>query len=150
MKIFDVFSHFATDEALEVQGVWHVLDKASGASIKVARYNNEAYTALMSSLMEENRPAWEAVAEKEGMTPAVKAEMAKARQELLNEMIIQASARTILTDFKNIHFKGKPAKYSLTTATAMLRLRDFRELVLQLSQAEEHYKAKLEDDQAKN
>lgn len=137
---FDIFDNFATDEKLEVVGVWHNLDVAGTSRIKVARMDNPRYQQAMQNLYAQK--AKELQAESDG-----------ARAEpgsVTRQVMAQGLAESILLDWEGISYKGKVLKYSKENAVMVLAHKDFLELVLRLANDITNFQLQLEEDQTKN
>lgn len=126
----DIFEHYATDEKAELEGVWRPMGTGQ---VKVARANNNNYIELLNKLIEEHGQALD------GNSPAA--------IELNKKVMIRVFAETILLDWKDLGYKGKPLPYSLDNAKMLLQHADFRNKVSALSNEFSAYKAKQEEEQ---
>lgn len=127
----DIFATYATDETAEVEGTWFPLSKT--ASVKVARNGNDKFRAALRKAMEKNAQAMEAN---------------DAEADLLAENImVDLMADHILVDWKGLQFKGKDVAYSPEMARTMLRVKDFRKKITELSERFEAFKVKAEEAQ---
>ena len=126
----DVFNSFATDEAVEVAGVWKDLDKDT--SILVARMENKEHTKLMIKLYEEN------ISKLEG------------NPELDDILTREILAKTILKGWKNLTYKGKTLKYSIDNAMMILSHKDFRKAVVKIAIDFDNFRMKLDEEDVKN
>jgi hypothetical protein len=125
----DLFTAFATDEALENEGRWFPLSKT--AKVKVARAGNPKYLKLLRKLLEENKVDLESAGEE--------------ANELASQVMVTVAAKTILLDWEGIQFKGVDLPYSVENATMLLRdLKEFRKKVDSLSSNFEAYRVKEE------
>jgi len=119
-------SDFATDELLEVKGVWRNI--GDGASLKVARANNTAYINMLREEMAPYRSA-------------------TCTDEEASEILIRVMAKTVLLDWKGLDDKdekGKrfPIKYSFENAIRLLtKYKEFRNLVRNIAQDIENYRS---------
>lgn len=137
---FDIFDNFATDEKLEVVGVWHNLDVAGTSRIKVARMDNPRYQQAMQNLYAQK-------------AKELHAEPDEARTEpgsVTRQVMAQGLAESILLDWEGISYKGKVLKYSKENAVMVLAHKDFLELVLRLANDITNFQLRLEEDQTKN
>jgi hypothetical protein len=116
-ETFDIFSNFATDEVLEVEGKWFPLGKS--ARIKVARTGNDRYNAEFKKLLEQYQ------ADLSDGGPAAEALAAK-----------------IITEVQ-----GKPVPYSVEMAKTFLGVKDFRKRVTALADSFENFRVKAEEQQ---
>ena len=130
---FDIFEHFATDEQLECTGVWHELDKASGARVRVARSGNRAYAKALTQAVELNRTALDAGGE-----------LAEARSDAI---LVEVMAQTVLLDFEGLSYRGQTMPYSQANARVLLGVKDFRKRISQWAEDASRYRAQLELEQ---
>ena len=128
--MFDIFENYATDEKAELEGVWR---PCGTGQIKVARANNNNYIELLNKLIEEHGTALDG--------------NSAATVELNKKVMIEVYAKTILLDWKDLGYKGKPLPYSLDNAKTLLAHADFRNKVSALSNEFSAYKAKQEEEQ---
>lgn len=112
---YDVFALFATDEKKELEGT--VIPLAKGVSMTIARMGNERYQAKMIEAAEENLEAVRSLPKKEA-------------EAFDLELHIKVMAETILVGFTGMSYKGKPIKYSVENAVKLLRLPEFRKVVV--------------------
>lgn len=130
----DLKKEFATNKQYEQEGVW--TDIGNGCSIKIARVGNEHYTALFRKL---SKPYQNQI--RRGTLPNDKAE----------DLLIQVMAESIVLDWKGLEEDGKPVKYSRETCARILKeYKDFRELVSDLSNSLELFKAEMDAEAEKN
>lgn len=130
---FDVFSEFATDSSLEINGTWRDLGK--GARILVARANNREYGRLLNKLYDQHKE----VLDREG-------EEADAKSaQIMGEVI----SKTILKGWEGISYKGAAMTYSHENAQTLLVHDDFRALVMRKANEVDSYKMVQEADQGK-
>jgi hypothetical protein len=128
-------SEFDTDRDLEINGVWVDLEK-DGAQLLIARIGNPSYNRL---LQEKIKP--------------VKILMQQDRLDIetQDDIMVEILARTILLDWKGFtDDKGKPVKYTPKRGEEMLRKRDFRKIVEEVSDAQATFKAAVEEADAGN
>jgi hypothetical protein len=106
---------FATDPALEQDGVW--LELGEGARIRVARFNNHRHRALRERLLRPHRALLLAGRDLDPETD--------------KQIAVACLARTILLDWQGVvDDDGLPVPFSVESAEALLtELADFRELV---------------------
>lgn len=130
----DLGKTFGTSDKLENEGVW--IDLGEGAAIKVARAGNRANQRLLRKLAAPHR-----VALRSGKLP----------DDVMERITVQAMAETILIDWKNIEFEGRPLAYSVENATRVLSaLKDFRDYVADQAADMSHFQAEREEAAAKN
>lgn len=126
-----------TDAKKEAQGVW--VDFEVGIKLKIARARNPAYRELMRQLTEPHRKNI-----REG----------EAELELLEDLLRQVRAKTILLDWKNLEDEtGKTIEYGSEQALEFFNdaeLRDFYTFVILQSENMENFKKELVKDSEKN
>lgn len=126
----DVFSSFATDEALEVEGTWFHLSKT--ARVRVARAGNEKYLKALRKGLEANRIDFESASDESN--------------EVAEKLMIDVMADTILLGWEGLSFQGKPMEYSRINARVLLRVKDFRKKITGFSESFEAFKVKAQED----
>jgi hypothetical protein len=131
--MLDIFEAYATDETAEVNGTWQQLN---GADFLVARAGNRNYAKKLTDLVERNQKALDRKDE--------------AADKLSDQIMIDVLAETILLGWKNVSFKGKELPYSVANAKTLLAVKDFRREVLKMADDVAQFRAKLEEEQAKN
>jgi hypothetical protein len=117
---------FNSDPKKEVEGVWTALDETS--RIKVARSGNLRYREAFRKAMLPYRQA---------MRAGILSE--KIAEKVMTEVL----ADTVLLDWEGFTDGGKDLPYSKENAKAMLgaeHLKDFRELVITLSENAERFR----------
>lgn len=126
-----------TDSQKEDNGVW--IDFEEGIRLKIARARNSAYRELLRQLTEPHRKTI-----REG----------DAELELLENLLRQVRAKTILLGWENIEDKdGNSIEYSSEQALAFFKdteLRDFYTFVILESENMENFKKELIEDSEKN
>lgn len=127
----DIFSKFATDESLENEGTWREI--GGDTELLIARAGNKQYSRLLTKLYERNRKVLDADDEK-----------SSARAE---EIMIEVLATTILLGWKNVSYKGEELPYTNANARKLLAIKDFRKMVVALSEEMDAFKAKEEKEQ---
>lgn len=128
----DLYKQFKTDERKEVEGVWIPL--STTARIKVARMGNPRYR------------------------DCIKRKKAAYRQtgieipsDVLEQMVRETVAETILVDWEGITTDGQPVPYSKETAlTFCTDLQEFYNLVLSASDTMETFRAEAQATIEKN
>lgn len=132
----DLFTEFATNENLEVEGRWVPLNKET--SFKIARYGNKNFSRLFSRLYGKNK-----------MVIDGKGEAAEAKAD---EVMVEVLAKTILVDWKGpVKIQGVDlGEYSVEGAKKALALKEFRNWVRTQADDFEAYKAAQEEEDAKN
>lgn len=137
---FDIFDAFATNEKLEVVGVWHTLNEASGTRIKLARTDNPNHQQANFRLIAEHGKELEAES----------VELRAEAGSLTRRVMAEALAEGVLIDWENLTYRGKVLKYSKENAMKVLQHKDFFELVMRLASDITNYQQDLEDEQIKN
>lgn len=132
----DIYSHFGTDEKLEIEGRWVEFDDKT--SFKIARANNKAFARLFTREYERNRIALTS-----------KGENAEKAAE---KLMIDTMAKTILVDWKGpVKLQGEDLSvYSEDNAKLVLAHKEFRKWVQAQADDFEAYKAVQADEEAKN
>ena len=130
----DIFNTFATNTELEEAGV--EIKIGPDAYITVARAGNRKYAKLLSTLFEENRTLLETGT--------------KEADEYSDQLMVQVIAETILLGWKGLKYKDKILKHSVENAVTLLKVKDFRKLVMDHAQKIEHFKAGKESAAIKN
>ena len=110
---------FGTDKELEDDGKW--FDIGDGASVRVARFGNDAHRKLLLRL----REPYKALLLRGGEIP----------DDVNESIIVESMAQTILLDWKGmLDQDGNELKYDVEAGrTAFNLYKDFLELVSQLS-----------------
>lgn len=126
----DIFSSFATDEALETQGKWFTLSKTS--SVLVARKDNDRYREYLRTVFKDN--PLEGLPEDEG-------------NKLAEQILLDAESRTILLGWKGLTFKGEDLPISVENARKCLEVKDFRKKILGFADSLESFRVKSEAEQ---
>jgi hypothetical protein len=127
----DIFKQFATDDSLENNGTWFEI--GGGASLLVARNGNRKYARIISKLVEQHRKVLD-----------LDDELSEKKNE---EIMIEAMANALLLGWKNIEYKGEKLEYSVENAKKLLAIRDFRSLVMRLSDDTNAYRLKEDEEQ---
>ena len=123
----DIFSSFATDEALENEGKWFPLSKT--AKVKVARTGNTKYQAMLQAKLKE--------AQLDGMPD-------KEANEVAEGILIDVMARTVLLNWEGLTYQGKEAPVSVEMATTFLKVKDFRKKIADLASNLDSFRVKEE------
>jgi len=113
----DIFTSFATDAKIEVEGRWVPLSK--DAKVLVARAGNQRFTDRMRKLMKQNSINFE--------------DKSKENLDLIEKLVREASAETILLGWEGITYKGEPLPYSRENALKLLEVKDFRNKIQELA-----------------
>lgn len=116
--MLDIFKAFATDAALELEGVWKEI--GGGAELLIARNNNSRYLKAMDREYKAHKHALSG--DNEGA------------EKLAEDLLIRVLATTILLGWKNLSWQGQPLEYSVQNAEMLLSVKDFRKLVISLSE----------------
>lgn len=123
----DISKRYVTSEAAEIEGIWRNLEEAG--EVRVARLGNTRYQQAYQRL-ERNKGTVDGTV------------LTEAEQ---TELVVEAMAEAVLVDWRGIEWEGEPMPYSLENAKVVLRVKDFRRVVLELSRDWEQYrKARLE------
>lgn len=121
---FNIFS-LKTDEASEVNGVWH--GYLGGSRVLVARHNNNEYATMMLKLHEEHRVELD----KGGETA----------DKLYREILLKCKATCIFKGWEGFEdTEGKELVYSVDNAMKVLELTDVFMDISVLSNDGEHYR----------
>jgi len=132
----DIFTEFATDEKLEVEGRWVPYDDKT--SFKIARANNPQFLKVFNDTQRKNRHALRA--------------KGPAADELSKRLLIDILATTILVDWKGpVAIKGEDlGPYSVDAAKKALASKGFRVWVAEQSEDESGYKLDESEEAVKN
>lgn len=126
-------SAFKTDRTKESEGVWVPIGE--GASLLIARMNNERYKRVFVELTKPYR---------------TQVRTGTLSEELAAEILRKCYARAVLLDWKGLQDDdGNDISYSVEEAEEQLKIPDFMSLVEELSNARELYKREA-DEQAGN
>jgi hypothetical protein len=133
--MLNIFALYNTDEKLETNGAW--VPFLQGSRLLVAREGNPHYTAELNRLYEENQE---------------KLRLEGEEADELNKLLLaKVYARTILKGWENISFDGKTlTEYNEENAVKALLMKDFMLVVQSMSRNIDHYRHKVEAEQAKN
>ena len=123
---------FGTDTDLENEGKW--FDIGDGASLRVARFGNQAHRKALSGL----RSPYKALLLRGGAIP----------DEANDDIITESMARAILLDWKGIvDEENNPVPYSIDTCRDIFeKYKDFLELVSQLSLDAANFRSDFQED----
>ncbi len=117
----DLFAAFATDTNAELQGTPVNLPGAGDTLFMVARSGNKAYSKLLAKLWKMNRAVLES-----------KGDAAQAKSE---EIMVEILSKTVLLGWQGtVNIKGTPTLYSPEAAKTLLRLKDFQNTVIKVSE----------------
>lgn len=132
----DLFSTFATDEKLEIEGRWVPFDNET--SFKIARAYNKHFSRLFQRLYAANKLAIQAKGDK--------------AEEVAKNVMCEAMAKTILLDWKGpVKIKGEDlGAYSPAGAQKALALNGFREWVQAQADDTAAYKVEQDEEDEKN
>jgi hypothetical protein len=129
----DIFTNYATDEALELGGAPAVID---GAGFTLARLGNRKYARLLAKQIEANSVV---------LDQRDTDEEAAAAQAMSDQIMAKVLAATILLGWgEGISYKGQPLPYSTENAELVLSHKDFRAKVMAKAGEIDAYRAKLE------
>jgi hypothetical protein len=130
----DIRKVFGTDKKSEIEGTW--IDIGKGVRIKVARIGNPENSKLAQKLWRPYRAAHRA-----NSLP----------DEVADELMIEAIARTILVGWEGVEADGKPLPYSYENAKALLsEVPDFRQLVWGFANEAATFRREQEEAEQKN
>lgn len=127
----DIFSAFATDEKLEVEGKWFPLSKT--ARVLVARAGNPNYVAALRKALEKNQ------LDLENSGPEA--------DHLAEQVMIDVISSTILLGWEGLSFKGKATDHSVAAAKQFLQVKDFRKKITGFSESFAAFKVKADEEQ---
>lgn len=131
----DIFDEFATDEQLEIEGVW--VDYDEKTKFKIAREYNEHFTRLFSETQAKHKRAL--------------AGRSKEAKDLANRLMVEIMAKTILLGWEGpVMYQKQPLTYSYENAVKVLTLKGFRAWVVQQASNEALYRDTAEKDDEKN
>lgn len=132
----DLFSTFATDEKLEIEGRWVPFDTKT--SFKIARAYNKHFSRLFTRLYNSNKLAIQS--------------KGKEAEELSERIMCEVMAKTILLDWKGpVAIKGEDlGTYSVEAAQKALMLKGFREWVQAQADEVSAYKVEQDEEDSKN
>lgn len=131
----DIFYKFATDTDAEVNGVERKLDDTT--TLLIARQGNPKASRLWAEISEQRREALS--------SPDV-----ETREAAEVERVVDVLSQAILVGWSGVQFQGKELPYSVENARTLLRIGDFRTLVIGLSSDAEAYRVKQAGEAAKN
>lgn len=146
--MFDIFSQFATDPKLELEGRWTTIgpaatnhpdgtpDADTAPQVLVARSGNKRHGRIVSKLYDANRQLLDQ-----------KTDAANAKGE---EITVESMAKAILLDWKNLAYQGEILPYSYENAKKLLAVKDFRALINKHAEAFAEYKLDQEVEDEKN
>lgn len=126
----DIFSTYATDETLEVEGRWFDLSKT--ARVKVARAGNPNYIKALRKKLDENRIDLDSQGDE--------------ANELAEKVMVDVTADTILLGWEGLQFRGKPIDYSPQNSRLLLSVKDFRKRITGFSESFEAFKVKAQEE----
>lgn len=132
----DIFAEFATNEALENEGVW--VPFKGDVEFLIARAGNKAYNKALALQYKKNKALLDA-----------NSDASEAKSE---EIMVDVAARHVLKGWKGtVTHKGENlGAYSIEGAKRLLALKQFREWVMAQASEFSQYKAVQEDESAKN
>jgi hypothetical protein len=127
---------FETDAAKSKDGVWCPIDNVT--DIRIARYGNPKFR----SYLEREMKPYKRLIDKGAL-----------KEETADKILAGAIASTILVDWRNMELNGAPLPYSQESALKILldpKLRDFRDIVVELSQDMQLFKEQEVQEDAGN
>lgn len=111
---------FKTDVKKSDEGVWCPVDTTT--DIKIARYGNRTFQRALKRVMKPHK---------------VMIDRGTLDDDMADKLLVEAMAEGILIDWRGMTENGAPLEYTKSEAIKVLlnkELRDFRELVVSLSQ----------------
>jgi hypothetical protein len=130
----DIRKRFGTSRELETDGVW--VDLGDGSKIKVARIGNSRYNEVFQKLIAPFRR---------------QVRMGNIPNEVADEILVKAMARTVLLDWEGIAEDGKAVPFSVENAYRLMKeYPDFRNVVSEVAQEMETFKEIDTEDATKN
>lgn len=130
----DIYKQFSTDKELEEEGVWH--DIGEGAKVKVARWGNKKFQARMRARTKGRQREIQLKTLPESQSEAI---------------LTQCIAEAILVDWEGFEASGKKLPYSVEAAVkVMTELKDFRDIVVSLSEDAEVFRVEQAEETEKN
>lgn len=129
----DITKEFGTDHAKEVDGIDVDI---GGATLRIARIGSLAYNKLVNKLFTANKQVLN-----------LKNEQSEAVNENLMSEVL---AKTVLKGWSGIEENGVALPFSVENAQRLLRIKDFRALVMEKAGDFTLYKAAVEDEVAGN
>lgn len=127
----DIKKTFGVDKQKELEGVWE--DLGDGTKVLVARSGNPKFNRLLQKL---SRPHRHAI--RNDSLP----------DDIANEMLIKAMAKTVLLNWEGMKEDGKEIIYSYGEAVRLLtEYVDFRDYIAGLSRTMDIFRA-IEDEEA--
>lgn len=142
-KPFDIFAAYATDESKEEDGAIVFLssgeDVATDPWIKVARVGNTAYSKAVSTGYEKLQ------ADKKLL------KLSSDEMEIRSKnLMIEVMADTVLKGFGNLSFQGTPQEPTREAKVRLLRVKDFREMVMAKAAEVDLYRVEQAQEDAGN
>lgn len=129
----DIFKTFSADSTLEVEGRWAKISR--DADVLVARSGNERFVRKMKDLTKKHSFDF--------------ADESEENAKLLDELMVEAMAETVLLGWRGMTRDGEPYTYNRQNAIEALRVKDFRKKISELADNAAEYRAKADDAQGK-
>lgn len=129
----DFGKKFKTDKGLEENGV--KIDLGEGASITIARLGNKNYQKKFQELAKPHKKA---------------IRLGVLSDEVAEDMLIKALADSVLLGFEGFEEDGEEIVYSLENAEKLLKVKDFRTMVMDLAGEAEAFRKADEEEAVKN
>jgi len=114
----DIFDLYATDAKLEVEGRWVNLGK--NTKVLVARAGNDNFSARIKHLIKKNGVDLK--------------DQSKENLDMIEKLVIEATAHTILLGWEGLTYKGEALTYSPANAIKLLNVKDFRARIATISE----------------
>lgn len=127
----DIFDLFATDSKLETEGRWVPLGK--DAEVLVARTGNDKFNAKIKYLLKKHSVDLK--------------DSSKENLDLLEKLMQEAAADTILLGWKGLTYQGEVLEYNRENALKLLAVKDFRARINSISEDMSGYLAKQQEEQ---
>lgn len=130
---------FHTDESLEEDGAWVMVNELYGLRIKVRRLRSEAAIKAYERITRELF----------GEMKLRKAEDLDASQSLT--ILKRQLAESVLVGWEGVYDEdGEEVEFSKEAALAMMEMKDFREFVYQAANERDTFREKADEDAEKN
>jgi hypothetical protein len=130
----DIKKTFATDSDKEKEGAW--VEFGSECSVKIARINNPNYVREFRRLTKVHKQA---------------IRRGTLDEETADDILIEAMAKSIVTDWKGLKEDGVEIPYSVENAIRLLKqYNDFREQVAEIASSIAAYQLEEDEDSEKN
>ena len=130
----DLEKQFATDKTLELEGVWQEIGEDAG--IRLARIGNPRYTRVLRAKIRGKER---------------QLQLRTLPDDVTDRLYCEALAEAVLLDWRGFTRDGEALPYSREAAVdVLLRLKDFRDLVVSLAEGMELFQREADEDAEKN